>query len=102
MLENISIKDGFRLPKASGIKKKVSAVKSFETPLMDSFVKSTAETAPPLFGVVATESFLTAKSKDLKVSNVMKNDLKNIFLPLLLIISGASAIYDDYKKHEQN
>ncbi len=102
MIEAVSIKNNFKLPKLPDINKYIPQKKSAEISITDSFIKNGIETAPVLLGTSAVISMAQSKFSHASFKKTLKKNNKKLFVPLWLVSTAATAVFENYITSETN
>ncbi len=102
MIQAVLTQERHTLPKLPKMNNLAPKTKKGGISLADSFVKNTLEEAPVISGTSLAVSFIQAENKKAPLSKILKNNTKNIFLPVLLISSAVTAVFENYITDEIN
>ena len=95
MIEPVS---NINTPKNTGMQKEKNTPqrqeRSFVMRYADSFIKHSIDSAPTLTGLTLVWSFLD-KSRGIPLKKAFSNNIKNFFLPVILVTSAVTAFIEN-------
>ena len=91
------------MPKSSAVQgknnKEAPQKNSFVRQYADSFVKHSIDSAPVLSGLTLVWSFLD-KSRGVPLKKALSHNIKNFFLPVMLVTSSVTAYIENKKMNQ--